>query len=168
MDSLEPKYSTANALANSVLPTPVGPVNKKLAIGRLGSLIPARARRMARLMASTASSCPIIRLCSVFSMLSNLFDSEGDRFSNGIPVQDEINKPFNIWIVSSTDGSVIETPYFGLYTQTGGRAILDEIEAKLELEKEKMVDSRHVLSEYGNMSSPCVLFVMDKFEEKNV
>ena len=35
--------NAANDFANSVLPTPVGPKNKKLPIGLLGSLIPARA-----------------------------------------------------------------------------------------------------------------------------
>ena len=33
--------SEARALANSVLPTPVGPMKKKLAVGRLGSARPA-------------------------------------------------------------------------------------------------------------------------------
>lgn len=39
------------------------------AMGRLGDLRPTRARRMARLMATTASSCPMTRLCSVSSIL---------------------------------------------------------------------------------------------------
>ncbi|KAJ0102527.1 hypothetical protein Patl1_06540 [Pistacia atlantica] len=34
----------------------IGPVNKKLDIGRLGSLIPTLALRMARLIAATASA----------------------------------------------------------------------------------------------------------------
>ena len=39
----ESNNDEASDLANSVLPTPVGPKNKKLPIGRLGSFIPARA-----------------------------------------------------------------------------------------------------------------------------
>ena len=39
----ESNNDAANDFANSVLPTPVGPKNKKLPIGLLGSLIPARA-----------------------------------------------------------------------------------------------------------------------------
>ena len=46
----------ASERANSVLPTPVGPEKMKLPIGRLGSLRPARLRRIARAMARMASS----------------------------------------------------------------------------------------------------------------
>ncbi|CAN7003928.1 unnamed protein product [Brassica oleracea var. botrytis] len=38
----------------------------------------------------------------------------------------------------------------------GGPAILDHVEIKLGLKAEKMKATRHVLSEYGNMSSACV------------
>ncbi|KAK6256205.1 hypothetical protein SCA6_017510 [Theobroma cacao] len=48
------------------------PVNKKLAMGREGSLTPTLARRMARLIASTASCCPIIRFCKVLSIFNSL------------------------------------------------------------------------------------------------
>ncbi|URE09746.1 hypothetical protein MUK42_23426 [Musa troglodytarum] len=44
----------------------------------------------------------------------------------------------------------------------GGPAILDQVEAKLGLQKEKMQATRRVLSEYGNMSSACVLFILDE------
>ncbi|XP_073006731.1 chalcone synthase-like [Typha latifolia] len=50
----------------------------------------------------------------------------------------------------------------------GGRAILDQVETKLGLHKEKMAVTRHVLSEYGNMSSACVLFVMDEMRRRSV
>ena len=49
----------------------------------------------------------------------------------------------------------------------GGRAILDQIEAKVSLEKEKLEVSRHVLREYGNIVSSCVFFVMDKMRKKS-
>lgn len=42
----------------------------------------------------------------------------------------------------------------------GGPAILDQIEAALGLHPDKLRCSRHVLSEYGNMASACVLFVL--------
>ncbi|RVW58540.1 Chalcone synthase [Vitis vinifera] len=48
-----------------------------------------------------------------------------------------------------------------------GRAILDQIEAKLSLEKEKLEVSRHVLREYGNIVSSCVFFVMDEMRKKS-
>nr|Q9MBB1.1 RecName: Full=Chalcone synthase; AltName: Full=Naringenin-chalcone synthase [Equisetum arvense]BAA89501.1 chalcone synthase [Equisetum arvense] len=43
----------------------------------------------------------------------------------------------------------------------GGPAILDQVEEKMKLAPEKMRATRDVLSEYGNMSSACVLFIMD-------
>ncbi|KAG6478099.1 chalcone synthase 2-like [Zingiber officinale] len=49
----------------------------------------------------------------------------------------------------------------------GGPAILDQVEAKLALEKEKMTATWQVLSEYGNMSSACVLFILDEMRRKS-
>ncbi|KAF4385650.1 hypothetical protein F8388_010206 [Cannabis sativa] len=53
-------------------------------------------------------------------------------------------------------------------THPGGKAILDKVEEKLDLKKEKFVDSRYVLSEYGNMSSPTVLFVMNEMRKRSL
>ncbi|XP_021627263.1 chalcone synthase 3 isoform X2 [Manihot esculenta] len=49
----------------------------------------------------------------------------------------------------------------------GGAAILDQIEKKLDLKPEKMRASRHVLSEYGNLTSACVLFILDEMRKKS-
>ncbi|KAK8643598.1 hypothetical protein V6N13_012886 [Hibiscus sabdariffa] len=49
----------------------------------------------------------------------------------------------------------------------GGPAILDQVEAKLALNPEKLRATRHVLSEYGNMSSACVLFILDEMRKKS-
>ncbi|GKC93513.1 chalcone synthase [Tanacetum coccineum] len=49
----------------------------------------------------------------------------------------------------------------------GGRAILDDVELKLGLNKDKMRASRHVLSEYGNISSAAVLFIIDEMRNKS-
>ncbi|KAL2892458.1 Chalcone synthase [Bienertia sinuspersici] len=50
----------------------------------------------------------------------------------------------------------------------GGPTILDQIEAKLGLEQEKLSPTRHVLSEYGNMSSACVLFILDEMRKRSI
>ncbi|KAJ4777684.1 Chalcone synthase [Rhynchospora pubera] len=50
----------------------------------------------------------------------------------------------------------------------GGPAILDQVELKLQLQKEKMRATRHVLSEFGNMSSACVLFILDEMRKRCV
>lgn len=53
--------ASARALASSVLPTPVGPRNRKLPMGLFTSLMPERARRMASATLVTASSWPMTR-----------------------------------------------------------------------------------------------------------
>ncbi|KAE8673840.1 Chalcone synthase [Hibiscus syriacus] len=50
----------------------------------------------------------------------------------------------------------------------GGPAILDQVETKLALKPEKLRVTRHVLSEYGNMSSACVLFILDEMRKKSM
>ncbi|KAH0739074.1 hypothetical protein KY290_037779 [Solanum tuberosum] len=50
-------------------------------------------------------------------------------------------------------------------THPGGPAILDQVELKLGLTPEKLRVSREVLSNYGNMSSACVLFILDEMRK---
>ncbi len=64
---------SASALASSVLPTPVGPRNRKVATGLLPSRKPARDSRTASATARTASSCPTRRSCSRCSKVQQLF-----------------------------------------------------------------------------------------------
>ncbi|XP_020203335.1 chalcone synthase 2 [Cajanus cajan] len=47
-------------------------------------------------------------------------------------------------------------------THPGGPAILKQIEEKLGLKADKLRATKQVLSEYGNMSSACVLFILDE------
>ncbi|XP_047044426.1 chalcone synthase 1-like [Lolium rigidum] len=47
----------------------------------------------------------------------------------------------------------------------GGPSILDMVEAEAHLDKKRMRASRHILSEYGNMSSACVLFILDEIRK---
>ncbi|XP_019195502.1 PREDICTED: chalcone synthase A [Ipomoea nil] len=49
----------------------------------------------------------------------------------------------------------------------GGIAILDRVEEKLGLEPEKLRASKDVLSEYGNLTSACVLFILDEMRKKS-
>ena len=67
--------SSANALAVSVLPTPVGPTNKKLPIGLLGSLSPALLTNILSTSLSTASFCPNTFFFILVSSLLNPFVS---------------------------------------------------------------------------------------------
>ncbi|CAL5186754.1 unnamed protein product [Lathyrus oleraceus] len=49
----------------------------------------------------------------------------------------------------------------------GGPTILDKIEEKLTLKPEKLRCARKILSEYGNMSSACVLFSLNEMRKKS-
>ncbi|XP_030534133.1 chalcone synthase 3-like [Rhodamnia argentea] len=50
----------------------------------------------------------------------------------------------------------------------GGRRILDYVEEKLGLDKERLRASRHVLEEFGNMFSASVIFVLDEIRKKSI
>ncbi|GKV27588.1 hypothetical protein SLEP1_g36747 [Rubroshorea leprosula] len=47
------------------------------------------------------------------------------------------------------------------------RVMLDQVETKLDLKPEKLLASRQILAEYGNMSSASVLFIMDVMRKKS-
>jgi len=82
-----PNMASASVLHSSVLPTPVGPRNRKEPMGRLGSFRPTRLRRMALATAVTASSCPTTRWWSFSSSFSRRMDSSSVSRVTGMPVQ---------------------------------------------------------------------------------
>eukprot|EP00252_Welwitschia_mirabilis_P018762 TRINITY_DN418_c0_g1_i1.p1 TRINITY_DN418_c0_g1~~TRINITY_DN418_c0_g1_i1.p1 ORF type:complete len:402 (-),score=-24.80 TRINITY_DN418_c0_g1_i1:290-1495(-) len=49
----------------------------------------------------------------------------------------------------------------------GGPAILDQVESVLALDASKLRCTRHILGEYGNMSSACVLFILDEMRKRS-
>ena len=49
-----------------------------------------------------------------------------------------------------------------LICHPGGRKVIEAIESSLDIEAGTLVDERAVLSEYGNMSAPTVLFVLER------
>lgn len=63
-------------------------------------------------------------------------------------------------LLSSTDWT--KDDIRGWAVHPGGRAILDTCERALELSPDALSSSRAILREYGNMSSPTVLFVMQR------
>ncbi len=78
--------NSASARAVSVLPTPVGPRKMKDPIGRLGSLSPARERRIAFATTVSARSCPTTRSRSRCSIWTSFFTSPSSMRETGIPV----------------------------------------------------------------------------------
>uniref|UniRef100_UPI00215A0D21 Stenoloma chusanum chalcone synthase 1 (ScCHS1) n=1 Tax=Odontosoria chusana TaxID=2066561 RepID=UPI00215A0D21 len=53
-------------------------------------------------------------------------------------------------------------------THPGGPAILDQVEDRLGLRKDKLASTRAVLDQFGNMSSATVLFIMDEMRKRSV
>lgn len=49
----------------------------------------------------------------------------------------------------------------------GGPKILDAVQVALDLDKSALNDSRAILGEYGNMSSPTVLFILQRLMRRN-
>jgi len=49
----------------------------------------------------------------------------------------------------------------------GGQKIINGIETELNLEKEKLLPTRHVLEEFGNMASGSVIFIMDEIRKRS-
>lgn len=62
---------------------------------------------------------------------------------------------------------VLQEEITGWCIHPGGKAILEAVSKSLQLSKESLADSRSVLEEYGNMSSPTILFVLKKWMEYN-
>src|SRR5690625_6137323 len=83
---LEPNNSVDKTFDNSVLPTPVGPTNKKEPIGRYLDFNPARLRRIAFAIWSTAVSWPTTFSLKCSAKCRSLFCSSSCNFVTGIPV----------------------------------------------------------------------------------
>src|ERR1700758_963574 len=109
--------NSASALVSSVLPTPVGPRNRKEAIGRFGSCNPARARRTACATAAIASSWPTTRALSASSICNSLPRSPSSIFSTGTPVQRDTTAA----ICSSVTASSCMTPRPSLVSAAASR-----------------------------------------------
>src|SRR5581483_3477945 len=88
-ESSSPKRNSASVRARSVLPTPEGPRKMNEPVGRFGSLMPARARRIDFATATIASSCPTTRLCSSSSMRMSRCDSASVSLKTRMPVHME-------------------------------------------------------------------------------
>ena len=87
--SSSPNRNSASVRASSVLPTPEGPRKMNEPVGRFGSLIPARARRIDLETATIASCWPTTRLCSSSSIRTSRCDSASVSLKTGMPVHIE-------------------------------------------------------------------------------
>ena len=83
--SSSPKRNSASVRASSVFPTPEGPRKMNEPVGRFGSFRPARERRIAFEMTSTAACCPMTRLWSSSSMRMSFAVSASVSLKTGMP-----------------------------------------------------------------------------------
>lgn len=117
---------------------------------------------------------PLFEMVSAFDMLipdseaavSSTLASSGSviSLSRSLPlyVEENIKRVMDEALSGEDRNSV----FYALHP--GGRAVLDKVESRLGLVPEKLRASRHVLKEYGNMSSPTVIFVLDELRRKSV
>ena len=113
--SSSPNRNSARALASSVFPTPVGPAKMNEPPGRLGSLSPARVRRIAWDSALMAASWPMIRLCSSSSMRSRREDSSSVSLTIGMPVETARTSAISS---SSTSATTSMSPAFHCFSRS--------------------------------------------------
>nr|AWX67439.1 chalcone synthase 5 [Salvia miltiorrhiza] len=73
-------------------------------------------------------------------------------------IEESLERAFGPWGISDWNSI-----FWAVHS--GGPAILNQVEARLGLKPERLRVSRHVLSEYGNVSSPSVLFVLDEMRK---
>ncbi len=83
-------------------------------------------------------------LMTLSSQIPDLIKKDFQQFTNDALAKLKINKE--------------EIKYWCIHP--GGRKILEAIEAALHLQKEDLEYSYEVLRNYGNMSSPTILFVL--------
>nr|QDF63003.1 chalcone isomerase [Lindsaea orbiculata] len=86
----------------------------------------------------------------------------------GAILKDALAKVFPATAADEHDAARAPT-YNDLFwiTHPGGPAILDQVEDKLGLRKDKLASTRHVLDQFGNMSSATVLFIMDEMRKRS-
>ena len=69
-------------------------------------------------------------------------------------------------LLGSIDRSRDDIQHWAIHP--GGRAILDKVSGGLDLPEDSLTSSRRVLSNYGNMSSATILFVLNDMIESGV
>ncbi|KAG7941134.1 hypothetical protein I3843_16G023900 [Carya illinoinensis] len=68
---------------------------------------------------------------------------------------------------SSISGDISDWNFLFYVVHPGLGTILEQIQKNLDLKEDKLKASWHVLSEYGNMLGPSVLFVLDEMRKKS-
>lgn len=80
-------------------------------------------------------------------------------------IAEHLPKWINAWLDSR---KLSLSDISGWIVHPGGPKILDAVEACLGLEQAKLISSRQILAECGNMSSPTVLFILERLLAESV
>jgi predicted naringenin-chalcone synthase len=79
-----------------------------------------------------------------------------------------IERGLGPWLTTWLASHGLSVPAVGSWAvHPGGPKILDATEASLGLPPDALAESRGVLADYGNMSSPTVLFIVDRLRRRN-
>lgn len=72
------------------------------------------------------------------------------------------------WLQQWLDSNGLELEHIASWAvHPGGPKILDEVEHSLQLPERQLDQSRAILAEYGNMSSPTILFILERLRQTN-
>nr|QDF63004.1 chalcone isomerase [Lindsaea orbiculata] len=91
-----------------------------------------------------------------------------DLLQNLSSVEKHKHEEFRFKQAGAYGGSVKGPNDIFWITHPGGPAILDQMELAMKLRPEKLGATRHMLAEYGNMSSASVLFIMEHMRNDSV
>ncbi|KAI8010088.1 Chalcone synthase 2 [Camellia lanceoleosa] len=117
--------------------------------------------------------CPSVKRLMIDAHLNSLVgqalfgDSAVAVVVGSDPILEIEKSLFELVLVAQTILPNSDCAIDGHLPHLGGLAILDQVELKLALKLEKLRATRHVLSEYGNMSSACVLFILDEMRKSS-
>jgi predicted naringenin-chalcone synthase len=88
------------------------------------------------------------------------------RLSHEVP--ELIGRALRPWLSSWLEQTGLTIGEIGSFAiHPGGPRIVDAVQAALDLPREKTTVSRQVLDQYGNMSSPTVLFIVERMRQSN-
>lgn len=108
------------------------------------------------------------RIPNTTDLMSWRIGDHGFQMTLSSQVPGVIQQELRAWICQWLDGQEVEIDDVGAWAiHPGGPRILDACEEALGLTDELMAPSRKVLAQYGNMSSPTVLFILDEIRKSN-
>jgi predicted naringenin-chalcone synthase len=88
------------------------------------------------------------------------------RLTNEVP--EFISSGLRPWLTSWLEQAGLTMEEIGSFAiHPGGPRIVDAVQVALDLPREKTTTSRQVLDEFGNMSSPTILFILQRLRQSD-